>query len=209
MNVNDIMIELKAELESYKDNYNKKLFDKQWELIEKYKYIEGLEGFFTESALASNVQTKGGQIVLKDFLWRTAEEVAEGIEAFKKEDMIHFKEELIDALHFLIEFNILADIRPEELMDVSVINEGKKEVSVFESSFDVFYYLGLIGNTLKNKKWKVTEVETDVNRFKELSLITWSTLLGLFSIVFDSPEEVMLFYLKKNEVNKFRQKTNY
>ena len=84
-------------------NPMQKIFDKQLELVDKYKEIEKLPDW------PLNLDLYEHQKIIKDFKQRGMEEVAEAIEAFRFEHAEHFKEELIDGLHFFVELNIQAD----------------------------------------------------------------------------------------------------
>jgi len=73
----------------------------------------------------SNLHTKEGNFLIKDMLDATIQELSESIQTLKNwkawkqteipSDTDHFKEELIDALHFYIEAAILSGITSEEL----------------------------------------------------------------------------------------------
>ena len=194
------------------------LFKKQYELVEKYKVIENM-GDLLETR-ANNINTAKGQKWIKDFAWRVTEELAEAYEA-KNEmkeainlnltELIndfeeHFKEELIDALHFLIELSIIAGVGADfvEIID-------RKEDEQIDTHFysGITYHLGLMCNTLKNKPWKQTEMLTDAEKFIKYLTLVWVAMLNALKFDIGSDSEVFKYYFKKNEVNKFRQKSKY
>ncbi len=82
------------------------LFAHQLELYNKYKEIEGMDW---EGNLV-NLHTLEGQKWIKDFLWRTTEELGESFESHLIGDLDHTIEELADALHFFIETCIISGI---------------------------------------------------------------------------------------------------
>jgi hypothetical protein len=68
-------------------------------------------------------------------------------------------------------------------------------------------------NTLKNKPWKNTHVDTDEMHFFEELADAWHFFLRLWLITCGTPDDavrmIYSLYFKKSEVNKFRQNTNY
>jgi dimeric dUTPase (all-alpha-NTP-PPase superfamily) len=199
------------------------IFEHQEKLFWKYKEIEGME--FTGKCV--NVHTAAGQKWLKDFLWRVTEELGESFEAaVEHEDTNHQVEELADALHFFVEFCIIAGVTPDELPTIEeCVKTTSKILGMGHLSFDeadfywsTIYHLGLVGNTLKNKPWKKTQMKTDLAEFKRHLVNAYSALISCFVIVHwnsdvEDPEiitqEIYNFYFKKNAVNQFRQKSNY
>lgn len=75
-----------------------------------------------------NLNTKAGNFLIKDMLDASIQELAEAIQTMKnwkpwkqtemETDIPHFKEEIIDALHFFMEACIFAGITPQELYDL-------------------------------------------------------------------------------------------
>jgi hypothetical protein len=94
----------------------REIFLEQQDLMKKYQEIEEMPPW------PMDFQHKGSQIWFKNFMWRAHEELAEAEEALTSCDLknpalcidhiIHFYEELSDALHFMIELMIVADVSP-------------------------------------------------------------------------------------------------
>jgi hypothetical protein len=186
------------------------IFAHQKELYLKYKEIEGMDW----EGDTVNIHTLKGQKWLKDMLWRTTEELAESYEAYiTEENNKHTIEELADALHFFVEFCILAGITPEDLCSIEGLDPelgiAGEQQSIISQYWHATYALGLIGNTLKNKPWKKHQMKTDVNKFKELTKMAFIELIDCFYIHKMKPEEIYDFYFRKNAVNQFRQRSNY
>jgi hypothetical protein len=199
------------------------IFGHQEELFWKYKEIEGME-FFGKTV---NLHTAAGQKWLKDFLWRTTEELGESYQAsVESEDVIHQIEELADALHFFVEFCIIAGVEPSELKSVeevveetvAVLNQVGPRLKPQDVYWGTVYHLGLIGNTFKNKPWKKTQMKTDLGEFKKHTVNAYEALISCFTKVHwdhdvTDPkiitQEIYDFYFKKNAVNQFRQRSNY
>lgn len=202
----------------FNENWLQDIFAKQTGLINKYAEIEGMPEW------PMNIHTREGQRWIKDFLWRTTEELAESYEAHylmsiepdeekEKAHETHRLEELIDALHFLVELILIAgkdwqwareqlNMSTEEL----VANDAE-DVSFYY--WQVTYYLGMVGNTLKNKPWKQTEMMTDEEKFYGNLGRSLKALFLCMSAIGAEEPKVYDFYARKNQVNQFRQRSNY
>jgi dimeric dUTPase (all-alpha-NTP-PPase superfamily) len=202
MNIKDVSEEIKIP-----DNIWIEIFNKQWELAQKYKEIESM-GTLLETT-EHNIDTAVGQRWIKDFCWRVTEELAEAQEASiiyadigDEDALLHYKEELIDALHFLVEMTQIAGY------DYTIAKYTMSIDSSMSTWSDVVYSMGLMCNTLKNKPWKQTQMLTDRNKFKGYLEDTWDHMINLLLSRMDE-EEIYLFYFKKNKVNQFRQRSKY
>lgn len=197
------------------------IFNRQKELMEKYHGIEERSGLLQTTMCPVNLDDKRGQARLKDFAWRITEEVGEAIDAKVDNDILHFKEELIDGLHFLTEFSILAGFTPDMLVpDDQVVENMEDKLDALCDMYkgadneDKFYYmnyirfLGMTCNCLKNKPWKQTMMMTDKVKFYKNLTAVWESYISLLTIYMDSVE-IYQTYFKKSEVNKFRQRSNY
>jgi len=71
------------------------------------------------------------------------------------------------------------------------------------------YTLGLIGNVLKNKRWKQTEVMSDYGKFSELARFFLESLFDMLMSTGLNAEDVYLLYNAKRKVNQWRQNSNY
>ena len=189
------------------ENKLQSIFNRQRELIDKYQELEGIPPF------PFNLDDREAQICLKDFLWRTAEELAESLEAEEQDEFAAQVEELSDALHFLVETVILAGAEKfifqrtlEQWVQVAQVGAPGKILFLY---VDCFKWLGLVGNSLKNKKWKKTFVPTDKDRFHHALVESWAALVTLFVAVGLSAEDIHTAYINKSEINKLRQKTGY
>lgn len=113
--------------------YLEKIYELQMELIDNYVKIE------KTIAPPININTKSSQVLLKDFTGRVIEELAEGYESlieisnlteknllwvsdFDPDDLVqcfnHMQnatEEMADAMHFMVELLIYANIQPEDI----------------------------------------------------------------------------------------------
>ena len=180
--------------------------ERQTELMHKYKDIEGLPD------CPIDIDAKDSQVWIKDFLWRTTEELCESREAYILEHETHKIEELIDAVHFLTECFILVDMEPT--IDLKHMYEGCQKVGSEFGSYvkhmgECIYFLGLVGNTLKNKKWKQTAVLTDKAKFFKYLDTAYFHLMACIISCGCNPHDIYNFYFKKAEVNTFRQRSNY
>lgn len=65
------------------------------------------------------------------------------------------------------------------------------------------------GNCLRNKAWKQSQVPIDIDHFLEELSDALHFMIQLFLEIGLDAEEVCILYIKKNEVNKFRQRSKY
>ena len=227
MNVTDI----KSEIPTSGDRL-KEIFAKQRLLMEKYEEIEEKNGLLQTKDIPVDLNDRFGQARLKDFAWRTVEELAEAAEAVQihPELVEHQREEVIDALHFLTELTILAGVSPEELSG-RLLAEGRGEYPPSDPLGEIFYLveptvvidddviyrtmsemivsLGCTMNTCRNKAWKNTHMLCDTNLFKKHLVSTWYHFFRLCIAYGMTPEMVDDLYFRKNQVNQFRQRSNY
>jgi hypothetical protein len=220
-----------AERETVTGDRLEAMFARQHKLAEQYTPIEEKSGCRHTTDIPVNIDTIRGQAQLKDYAWRITEELGEAIDAQESGDLVHYAEELIDALHFAIELTICAGYTPTDLWEITKnINvkmdkppsddwdllesishchvEGVKYESLITP---IIRELGMTMNTLKQKLWKQTHQITDIKEFKERLTRFWIVLIQLLQSVFeeDSLNSVVDVYLRKSQVNSFRIRSNY
>ena len=184
------------------------IYNHQSELMNKYRNIEEQNGF-KEIEIPIRINDPFAQAKIKDFFWRTTEELMEAKEAFNNDEDLHFKEELADALHFLTEAYVMMDLRDQYPIGIRQA-ENFSHLN-FESISELFlypiYHMGLAANCLKNKPWKSTHVPTDIQKFISHLNDAMESLINLFDRC--TEKEVYNLYFKKNQVNQDRIKSNY
>lgn len=193
------------------------IFDRQKELMDKYHEIEAKSGLLQTPDCPVNLDDKKGQARLKDFAWRITEELGEALDSlYVDKDRDHFKEELVDGLHFLTEFSILAGFTPAKYLPSHnalefLFNMPKAQYRYTLESFVAKFIqkLGMTCNCLKNKPWKQSQMLTDKNLFYYRLMETWKAYFCILFYAFEDSNEVVETYLKKSQVNKFRQRSNY
>lgn len=191
------------------------IFNRQKELMTKYHDIEKRSGLLQTEDCPVNLDDKRGQARIKDFAWRIMEEVGEALDAKNKYDVEHFKEELIDGLHFLTELSILSGAEPKDVvwqkidgLDLLDSLCQVDRIDLDKAIINLVMDLGMMCNCLKNKPWKQTSILTDKDEFYYKLLLVWSDYINLLLKVMDS-DEIISIYLKKSQVNQFRQRSNY
>lgn len=199
----------------------KAIFERQKELMAKYHYIEEESGLLQTPDCPVNLDDKRGQARLKDFAWRITEELGEALDALNTDhDMDHYAEELVDGLHFLTEFSILAGLDFPTLAFLVGTDEGDtldslfrsqtiEEVNLEEAVTRFIQRLGMACNCLKNKPWKQSQMLTDKPVFYNRLVLVWEAYFNILKLAFNDSQEVADVYLKKSQVNKFRQRSNY
>lgn len=198
------------------------IFNRQKELMEKYHDIEKRSGLLQTEECPINLDDKRGQARIKDFAWRVTEEVGEALESFVYEhNELHFKEELIDGLHFLTELTILSGLNETEIIEgeegkylETLVNDWEEVWKYSSPTIDTLVtkficHLGMMCNCLKNKPWKQSHMRTDKNNFYDLLKKVWKDYIALLVYANMDAEAITEIYLKKSQVNKFRQRSNY
>lgn len=186
-----------------KETWLAEVFEKQLGVMHKYAEIEKMPDW------PLNVNTREGQKWFKDFLWRTTEEIAESYEAFLNGDQTHTIEELADALHFFVELLILAGFDAKWASDQLWNDAGEVPEKAATAYLNAHYWLGMVGNTLKNKPWKQTEMLTDEKKFEQMLSNSFVALITVFYAHGADDNVIHSFYTRKNQVNQFRQRSNY
>lgn len=198
--------------ETIQPNLLKQIFDRQRELMDKYHYIEERSGLLQTADCPVNLDDRRGQARIKDFSWRVTEELGEALDALGQDDMEHFAEELVDGLHFLTELTILSGLDWDDLLPLDVMysnTASRANDGLDQRVYDYVEGIGMMCNCLKNKPWKQSMMQTDRVAFFERLHSVWARYIAIMETVFESPEDIVSVYLKKSQVNKFRQRSNY
>ena len=192
------------------------IFDRQKELMIKYHDIEFKSGLMQTEDCPVNLDDKRGQARIKDFSWRITEEVGEALDAITNESgesaLLHFHEELVDGLHFLTEMTILTGYDlPEHTTLKDLIEEGSYRdcYTLNDLVSDHVMYLGMMCNCLKNKPWKQSMMKTNKENFYKHLKLVWSNYIAILTSQDLTEEEITDLYLRKSQVNQFRQRSNY
>lgn len=201
----------------------KAIFDRQKSLMGKYHDIELKSGLLQTEDCPVNLDDKRGQARIKDFSWRVTEELGEALDAKANKD--HYQEELIDGLHFLTELTVLAGkdydtILPESihtyhedhLMDLVEEAKGNIRGSGLDLDFWVTKFieqLAMMCNCLKNKPWKQSMMKTDKEAFYHRLTNVWVYYITILVVSGMNAQDIANIYLKKSQVNQFRQRSNY
>lgn len=203
------------------------IFNRQRELMEKYRKIEHDNGFKVIHPDAMDLNSRHAQHLLKDYAWRVTEELTEATQALDEhpDEPLHFDEELADAYHFLVELMILTGTEfklPEQttLVKLDRLDDMfqhrvftalalAREVEVEELVYKVIQHIGNAMNCLKNKPWKTTHMLTDEELFHTEILEAHQMFINLLDYLDWKSDKLMDLYFRKARVNQFRQESNY
>ena len=192
------------------------IFDRQKELMEQNHDTEFRSGLMQTEDCPVNLDDKRGQARIKDFAWRITEEIGEALDAIENESgesaLLHFHEELVDGLHFLTEMTILTGYDlPEYTTLKDLIEEGTYRdcYTLNDLVSDHVMYLGMMCNCLKNKPWKQSMMKTNKENFYKHLKLVWSNYIAILTSQDLTEEEITDLYLRKSQVNLFRQRSNY
>jgi hypothetical protein len=187
------------------------IFDRQRSLMIKYKAIEQLP----DPPLSLHAQH--GQRILKDFAWRSTEELCESFECWENSANLEIckqeaLEELADALHFLVELLIFAGITPAQCV-IRVPQFPDDEDLILGQRFDAYWQatlkLGLAMNCLRNRPWKQSHVPTDEGLFRSKLLDAFAAHIDIWPLCEQSELDLLTYYLAKNDLNLARQEEGY
>lgn len=202
----------------------KAIFDRQKSLMGKYHDIELKSGLLQTEDCPVNLDDKRGQARIKDFSWRVTEELGEALDARTNKD--HYQEELIDGLHFLTELTILAgkdyntilseDIPSYDEDHLRDLVENARDVISGKLSGTLDFWvsrfieqLAMMCNCLKNKPWKQSMMKTDRGAFYFRLSNVWCCYITILVFSGMDADSIAITYLKKSQVNQFRQRSNY
>ncbi len=202
----------------------KAIFDRQKSLMGKYHDIELKSGLLQTEDCPVNLDDKRGQARIKDFSWRVTEELGEALDAKANKD--HYQEELIDGLHFLTELTILAGKDYNTILPINTpaydedhlrdLVENANEVISRKLNDTLDFWvsrfieqLAMMCNCLKNKPWKQSMMKTDREAFYNRLAEVWVCYITILVVSGMGAEDIANVYLKKSQVNQFRQRSNY
>ena len=202
----------------------KAIFDRQKSLMGKYHDIELKSGLLQTEDCPVNLDDKRGQARIKDFSWRVTEELGEALDAKANKD--HYQEELIDGLHFLTELTVLAGKDYNTILPINTpvydedhlrdLVENAKEVISRKPNDTLDFWvshfieqLAMMCNCLKNKPWKQSMMKTDREDFYNRLTNVWVCYITILVVSGMNAEDIANVYLKKSQVNQFRQRSNY
>ena len=202
----------------------KAIFDRQKSLMGKYHDIELKSGLLQTEDCPVSLDDKRGQARIKDFSWRVTEELGEALDAKANKD--HYQEELIDGLHFLTELTVLAGKDYNTILPINTptydedhlrdLVENAKEVISRKANDHLDFWvsrfieqLAMMCNCLKNKPWKQSMMKTDREAFYNRLAEAWVCYITILVVSGMGAEDIANVYLKKSQVNQFRQRSNY
>lgn len=199
------------------------IFNRQKSLMGKYHDIELRSGLLQTEDCPVNLDDKRGQARIKDFSWRVTEELGEALDARTNAD--HYQEELIDGLHFLTELTVLAGkdydtILPEGIPTYhedhleDLVENAKNLMDDYGGNLTYWVtkfieQLAMMCNCLKNKPWKQSMMKTDQEAFYHRLTNVWVYYITILVVSGMNAQDIANIYLKKSQVNQFRQRSNY
>lgn len=221
MNINDQTIDPNNVPNSPK-SMMQQIFEHQTSLAAKYIDIERSNGFYkpdlpsTREEAIGRIDDKQFQNWIKNMFWRVTEEMSEAYEVFVEHQesadvasINHFLEEIIDALHFFVEVNVMIGFDYKMATESLAGGMTGNKAPVVSVMAAFIFEMGLAANCLKNKPWKVSQMLTDLTKFLTIvdgCWVVWGSLIKAMNL---SPAEMYMLYMRKNAVNQFRQNTKY
>lgn len=143
------------------------------------------------------------QEIFRRYCWRIVEELCEANEAKFALQTNHYIEEMIDALNFAIELNLLYGLGPEIYMGPGgdiIPSKGTADRAVFVT--------GMAANCLKSRQWRRSQYLVDLTVFEPRLKQIFLSIIGALRLKM-SDEEIRKAWSLKYQVNLFRIKSNY
>ena len=184
------------------------LMSEQRQAMKKWHPIEEANNLLFDSSVPVDINSKLGQARLKDLAWRCIEELAEAMDENPGSKPMGV--ELIDCLHFIVEFCI-SSLGLEFKDDmIKVLNDrfAHPTKSMSDSVIKFVHMMGRACNHLKNRAWKPERPEVDLESFKLQVLEAW---LNFWHIIYHSDcfkncDEVIEVFRDKAKINEQRIK---
>ena len=121
------------------------------------------------------------------------------------ESIFNRQKELMDKYHIIEKENELLQTE-----DCPVnIDDKKGQQRLKDFAWRVTEEIGEAMNCLKNKPWKQTHMQTDQTHYQEELIDALHFFVELLILSGMEAKDVYRMYVKKNEVNKFRQRSKY
>lgn len=195
----------KINYEDYlKNGICKGIFNLQDRLLDKFIDIQSKNDNTFTLHRDLDVNDPKDQTIIKWYAYCVIEEMMEMLMA--KNNIDHRREEFADALSFATELMISLNVKEFE-------DDIFESTSTFEfesgNTIKPIYWLCSACNCLKCKPWKNDRIITDADTFKFRIRKFYNELLKFSVQIFESPLSMFDFYAKKNNVNLFRQESNY
>lgn len=114
--------------------------------------------------------------------------------------------------YILLDRDDIEDLDVDKVLSyIPAFRKSSKEIHRIEDHllWQVAYHLCISRNYLKNKPWKQTQELTDITRYSANVILGLVKYLGYLYYIGFTPESLYTLCFKKNQVNRFRQRSNY
>lgn len=195
--------------------YFQAIFDRQELLHNRYAQIEANNGFYVPTrVIEPSLNDPRFTLWIRSRFWYVTEELAESLPEAESGDGQKFFEEVIDALHYLVEVSMFVDVGINTVEQIWETCGMVQTELIYEPVAERVYshiimQLGLTANLLKNKEWKQTPVSVNQDEFRFRLLATWNKFFMALKCFGLSKEAVYVLYCLKNEINQKRQEDGY
>jgi hypothetical protein len=202
----------------------KKMFAKQLELIVTIAPVEGansplptaldIYNRFREEPTERVLFDREVQLRIKESAWRFTEELSEVVEANLLMEPERVREEMVDCLHFLMELSIISNYKlaPKLSQDgdwLDMLFQDAENTQSRPLINEVIFRLGMCMHILKNRPWKKTTTELDVQDYHQRISVLWVAFIQLCSTVGLDQQSLFEGYFAKHQVNMDRQANGY
>ena len=192
MNITEVKIDIS---EIPKEDWSKMMFSKQDVLRQLY------------GVPICNLDVPSDQQLLRAMAWNVVEEAGEILDVLMTSgDQDHFFDEVADMTSFYMELLLMSDYRGR-FYDWEQIE--RTETNVEKSFTDFTVSLALTINTLKNRHWRKTNLQTDAITYRERLSNTGPKFTKFIQCLGISYKDFVEVYCKKYRVNLWRLESDY
>lgn len=179
------------------------IFEQQATLMAQLKEVEQLP------APPLPLHTPGAQRVLKDFAWRTTEELGgafhsliSGTRFANAPVPIETFNELADALHFFVEMLIFAGVGADQCSAIGFPGEPPEGIdhSTDELFWRAVYSLILATGELKCKPWRPAPTPTNEGAFREKLIRAFDDFMIVWATLGATPADVDRHYFRRHRL---------
>lgn len=207
-----------------------RIFEQQEKLYHTFGPVVENNGFH-HTTLPCDVDDPQNQAQVKLTIYAFMEELGEALEAALQGNHKDAQGELIDALHFLVETFILLDLSPDDLLPElqQPLKFTKPHLDLLDTLYvyanasmpegpdawpsslmlHTMFLATMMGHRLKNKPWKQSRRETDLEELKSIAQGLMLAFIRLCMSSNLSPQKLYDQYFVKHKENNERVASGY
>ena len=196
----------------------KQIFDRQREYMRSLAPIYGRNGFAIHNAWPYSINSRADQEQLRLLAWRITEEIYEALDLGESLNVEAFREEIADALHFLVELAIVSDM---DELSILAFSPGQRHSDLLSEAFSGVGYPRTEGAVawmvmieelartmmlLKQRPWRTDNRPTDRAVWESGMRCVFARFIAACRVSGITAEDLYRAYFRKAEINDERTK---